>query len=80
MPDPVLPDPVLPEPAPHIRHARLFLALIVPAIAVLVPMPFLYGSERAVCGVPVALVWLFCCIPLTTLCLYLAERLSGGNA
>ena len=56
----------------RLRHG--FLAL--PFCAVLLPMPFLYGASFRVLGVPFALVWLFACLPLTTLCLALASYLA----
>ncbi|GBR09454.1 MULTISPECIES: DUF3311 domain-containing protein [Asaia] len=54
----------------RLRHG--FLAL--PFCLVLLPLPFLYGASLRVMGVPLALVWLFACLPLTTLCLALAVR------
>lgn len=51
------------------RTRLRFGLLALPFGAVLLPMPFLYGLSFRLLGVPVALVWLFLCLPLTTLCL-----------
>jgi hypothetical protein len=43
----------------------LALGLGIPALLILAPIPFLHGTAR--------LVWLFTCIPVTSLCLAIVE-------
>lgn len=51
---------------------QIFIALVIPFAAVLIPMPFLASLDWMPLGIPVALAWMFCCLPLTTLCLIIA--------
>ncbi|WP_336944727.1 hypothetical protein [Asaia sp. HN010] len=60
---------------------RLRYGLVaLPFCAVLLPMPFLYVAPFRILGVPIALFWLFACLPLTTLCLALAASCAPAEA
>jgi|GEM_PF-4674021 len=58
-----------------IRLWHGFLAL--PFVAVLAPIPFLYGVPFHILGLPVLLLWLFFCLPLTALCLAVSAMLRA---
>ena len=49
--------------------ARYTIGIAVPFLSVIPTVPLLGRLEITVFGVPLALVWLFCCIPLTSACL-----------
>jgi len=49
--------------------ARYVIGIAVPFLAVIPTVPLLYRFQVAILGVPLGLVWLFACIPLTSLCL-----------
>ncbi len=49
--------------------ARTTIGIAVPFLAVIPTVPLLGRLDIAVFGVPLALLWLFCCIPLTSACL-----------
>jgi len=51
---------------------QTLIALVIPFAAVLLPMPVLTLLDWAPLGIPIAVAWLFCCLPLTTLCLLIA--------
>ncbi len=53
---------------------RLLIGLGVPFAAVLPSIPLLAALRAAPFGVPVAVLWLFGCIPLTSACLALCWR------
>ncbi len=53
---------------------RLLIGLGVPFAAVLPSIPLLASLRAAPFGVPVAMLWLFGCIPLTSACLALCWR------
>ena len=53
---------------------RLLIGLGVPFAAVLPTIPLLAALRAAPLGVPVAVLWLFGCIPLTSACLALCWR------
>ncbi len=55
-----------------LSRLRLIAGLGIPFFAVLVPMPWLSSSLLTVGGFPVALVWIFVCLPLTSFCMALA--------
>ncbi|WP_151199733.1 hypothetical protein ABUE34_08970 [Kozakia baliensis] len=48
--------------------------LVLPFALVLLPMPFLERCGLSWLHLPVALLWLFACIPLTSFCLWRASR------
>ena len=49
--------------------ARYTIGIAVPFLSVIPTVPLLYRLPVTVFGVPLALAWLFACIPLTSLCL-----------
>jgi hypothetical protein len=49
--------------------ARYTIGIAVPFLSVIPTVPLLYRLPLMVFGVPLGLVWLFACIPLTSLCL-----------
>ena len=49
--------------------ARYIIGIAVPFLSVIPTVPLLGRLDVTVLGVPLALIWLFCCIPLTSLCL-----------
>ncbi|MCH4022993.1 MAG: DUF3311 domain-containing protein [Acetobacter sp.] len=51
---------------------KVTVGLGIPFFAVLVPMPWLSSSPLTIGGFPAALIWLFICLPLTSLCMALA--------
>ena len=62
---------------------RLAIGLGVPFIAVVPTVPVLAAMRAAPFGVPVAVAWLFGCIPLTSACLalcwFLHDRHEAGG-
>ncbi|WP_445400731.1 DUF3311 domain-containing protein [Streptomyces sp. LE64] len=68
----------------RVRAGSLVLALGIPALAVLVGVPFLAGSTRLVLGFPAVFAWLFAWAPLSSLCMWLAwwhyDRHEFGDA
>ncbi len=56
------------------RPRRLLIGLGVPFAAVLPTIPWLASMRIVAFGVPVAVLWLFGCIPLTSACLALCWR------
>ena len=50
--------------------ARYAIGLGIPFLSVIPTVPLLGHLPITVLGAPLALIWLFCCIPLTSLCLY----------
>lgn len=52
----------------------LVVGLGIPAAAVLVGIPLVAGSSASVAGFPLVFFWMFCCFPLTTLCLWISWR------
>ncbi|MCQ8280013.1 DUF3311 domain-containing protein [Acetobacteraceae bacterium KSS8] len=48
---------------------RLLVGLGIPFVAVVPTIPLLSRSSLVVAGLPVAVAWLFLCIPLTAACL-----------
>jgi len=59
------------------RRARM-VGLVLPFLLVVPTIPLLSRIDRTLLGLPVGIVWLFACIPATTLCLaacwYLHDR------
>ena len=49
--------------------ARITIGVAVPFLSVIPTVPLLGHLSITVLGVPLALVWLFACIPLTSACL-----------
>jgi Protein of unknown function (DUF3311) len=49
--------------------ARYTIGIAVPFLSVIPTVPLLGRLPVTVFGVPLALVWLFCCIPLASACL-----------
>lgn len=62
------------------RNMPLIVGLFLPFLLVLGPVPFLYGASWRLEGIPVAVIWLFICIPLVALCLLIASRLTDEDA
>ncbi|GAJ29985.1 hypothetical protein [Acidomonas methanolica] len=54
--------------------ARGLLALGLPAAGILGPVTVLLLTRAQWFGLPAAVLWLFGCLPLTALCLFLASR------
>jgi hypothetical protein len=52
----------------------LLIGLGIPAVAILGGVLTLGHSTAEVCGFPVVFFWMFCCFPLTTLCLWVSWR------
>ncbi len=50
---------------------RLCVGLGIPLLAVVPTIPMLSGSPLVIWGLPIAVLWLFACIPLTSACLAL---------
>ncbi|WP_298017408.1 DUF3311 domain-containing protein [uncultured Castellaniella sp.] len=50
----------------------ILIATVIPAIAILVGIPVISGYEYTVLGIPLVFFWLFCWLPLTTLCMWLS--------
>lgn len=48
---------------------RYTVGIAVPFLSVIPTVPLLGRVDITVMGAPLALVWLFCCIPLASLCL-----------
>ncbi|HUB84767.1 MAG TPA: DUF3311 domain-containing protein [Rhizomicrobium sp.] len=48
---------------------RYIIGIAVPFLSVVPTVPLLGRLDVTVFGAPLALVWLFCCIPLASLCL-----------
>lgn len=46
----------------------------IPALALLLGIPLVAGSPATVLGIPLVFFWMFCCFPLTTLCLWCSWR------
>ncbi|NHO18878.1 DUF3311 domain-containing protein [Acetobacter oeni] len=53
------------------------MGLGLPFFAVLAPMPWLSSGPLTLGGFPAALVWLFACLPLTSLCMAVAWTLEN---
>lgn len=51
---------------PFVRYT---IGIAVPFLSVIPTVPLLGRLDVTVLGAPLALIWLFCCIPLTSLCL-----------
>jgi len=49
--------------------ARTTIGIAVPFLSVIPTVPLLGRLDISVFGVPLALLWLFCCIPLASACL-----------
>jgi len=49
--------------------ARGFVGLGIPFLAIVPTIPILSHMSVSVFGMPIAVVWLLCCIPLTSGCL-----------
>ena len=49
--------------------ARYLVGLVLPFLAVIPTVPLLNRLPVTLLGMPLGLMWLFACIPLTTLCL-----------
>ncbi|KFL92015.1 hypothetical protein AmDm5_0456 [Acetobacter malorum] len=47
----------------------------IPFIAIVLVAPFLIRLPFSLFGIPIVFVWLFAWFPLTSLCLWLCERL-----
>lgn len=54
----------------------LAVGLVLPVVAVLAPLPWLSSSTLVIGGIPAALIWLFACLPLTSLCMAIAWKLE----
>ncbi|GAA2078803.1 hypothetical protein GCM10009801_35950 [Streptomyces albiaxialis] len=52
----------------------VLVGLGIPAVALLGGVTLLSGSGARVLGWPVLYLWVFCCFPLTTLCLAVSWR------
>ncbi|OXM75161.1 MULTISPECIES: DUF3311 domain-containing protein [Amycolatopsis] len=52
----------------------VLIGLGIPALAILVVTPLLSGTAVSVAGIPLLFFWMFCCFPLTTLCLWVSWR------
>jgi hypothetical protein len=46
----------------------------IPALAILVGIPLVSNTSVFVFGIPLVFFWMFCCFPLTTLCLWVSWR------
>ncbi|WP_281701019.1 DUF3311 domain-containing protein [Acetobacter malorum] len=47
----------------------------IPCIAIVLVAPFLSRLTFSLFGIPIVFIWLFAWFPLTSLCLWLCERL-----
>lgn len=54
--------------------SRDFIALFMPFLCVFLPMYFLYTSDKSYYGIPISAIWIFLCIPLTYIFLFIASR------
>jgi hypothetical protein len=52
----------------------LLIGLGIPALAILVGTTLVSDTDVFVAGVPLLFFWMFCCFPLTTLCLWISWR------
>ncbi|MFD9893606.1 DUF3311 domain-containing protein [Amycolatopsis sp. NPDC059027] len=52
----------------------VLIGLGIPAAALLIGIPLVSGSTVSVFGIPLVFFWVFCCCPLTTLCLWVSWR------
>lgn len=52
----------------------VLIGLGIPAAALLIGIPLVSGSTASVFGIPLVFFWVFCCCPLTTLCLWVSWR------
>jgi uncharacterized protein DUF3311 len=62
-------QPVTPRARKLSPFARYTIGLAVPFLSVIPTVPLLARLPIAPFGVPLALLWLFACIPLTSACL-----------
>jgi hypothetical protein len=51
------------------RKARFVIGLVIPFLSVIPTVPLLNHLSATPFGLPLGLLWLFCSIPLTALCL-----------
>ncbi|WP_020494796.1 DUF3311 domain-containing protein [Sciscionella marina] len=56
------------------RWPSLLIGLGIPALALFAGIPAVAGSTVTVLGFPLVFFWIFCCFPLTTLCLWISWR------
>jgi hypothetical protein len=52
----------------------LIIGLGIPAMAILVGTMLVSDTDVFVAGIPLLFFWMFCCFPLTTLCLWISWR------
>lgn len=52
----------------------VLIGLGIPAVAILLGIPLVSGTSVSVLGIPLLFFWMFCCFPLTTLCLWVSWR------
>jgi len=52
----------------------LLIGLGIPALAILVGTTLVSDTDGFVAGIPLLFFWMFCCFPLTTLCLWVSWR------
>ncbi|KDU97276.1 DUF3311 domain-containing protein [Komagataeibacter rhaeticus] len=57
-------------------YSGFAVGLVLPFLAVLGPLPWLSSGTLVIGGIPAALVWLFACLPLTSLCMAVAWKLE----
>lgn len=50
----------------------LLIGLGIPAAALFVGIPVFGSVDATVLGFPLVFFWLFCCFPLTTVCLWIS--------
>jgi hypothetical protein len=54
--------------------SSLIIGLGIPAMAILVGTTLVSDTDVFVAGIPLLFFWMFCCFPLTTLCLWISWR------
>lgn len=57
----------------------VLIGLGVPAAAILVGVPLVANTNIFVFGIPLLFFWMFCCFPLTTVCLWVSWRLFDSR-
>lgn len=55
------------------------LILVIPYLLVVAAFPFYNRAEPFILGFPFIYFWLFSCIPLTSLCMYIGFKLDPEN-
>lgn len=52
----------------------VLIGLGIPAAAILIGIPLVSNTPDYVFGIPLLFFWMFCCFPLTSLCLWVSWR------